>query len=453
MNKNRDDKILIYIIMALIVDFIGHYKGDKILIIISIGFILSIMLFTTSQKHIKILFICLPFFNLLAMKVGETSFFYMLMCICILKIILDKIKKHEMKDLIKKYLIIVFIVLCTIRNMFEPEIKKYIIWLIFTIFFIFVYKDKNVKLKSCINWFTLSFIISSILGYIAIINNLIQMFPVELGYVWNDGNIVLRFVGLMGETNGYAQVDLILISMSMINIVQSKNFKELSKYILTSVILIIFGCITYSKMFIIGFTIIITLLILYYLYKNVVRHINIKRIYILLSLLTICTGLLTIFISKYMDSELISNYLIRFSSEDLSTGRFQVYRYFIDFMESSTLYTLFGIGFYNYLIPWNISDNTGICAHNVYLECSLLFGIIGLLPILILVTYKIKGFIREKKCFILFIPLIIFFITGLSLHSMLTNYFYFIILIIFKILESDEYVDKYENSHFKIKNI
>ena len=35
MNKNRDDKILIYIIMALIVDFIGHCKGDKILIIIS----------------------------------------------------------------------------------------------------------------------------------------------------------------------------------------------------------------------------------------------------------------------------------------------------------------------------------------------------------------------------------------------------------------------------------
>lgn len=433
-------KIVPIAVMSMIImDFIGYYFNMNFIIYISIISILGIAALTTIENIMIICFICVPFFYLITFKLGQSSCVYYLIGIYFVKYIIEKIKRFNFNDLINKYLISLLILIVTFRNVFAIENKRYISWFILTIFFVFAYNDKNFNLKKCIKWYTISFIISSILGYIVIKQGRIELLPVDLGVVFNKWNTTYRFVGLMGETNGYAQVNLILFIVNTISLIRSKNIKNFIKYAVISAALILFGFMTYSKMYILALIIFIILLILYELYSNMNGRINISRVLAIILMCIIGSIIIVKFISSNLDSSLISNYLVRFTSKDLSTGRLEVYEYFFNLLNTNILYWYFGAGFYKYLIPWTVTGTNGICAHNIYLECTVLFGIFGVWVIMSLLLYRLVIFKKRKITFLSFLPLIIFLITGLSLHSMLTNYFYFLLLIIMGVLEKDIY--------------
>ncbi|MBE6062871.1 MAG: hypothetical protein E7207_04765 [Clostridium butyricum] len=438
--KNR--KLIPIAVMALVIlDFIGYYFSIKSVVMVSIISILVITAITTIENIIIICFICVPFFYLITIKLGQFSYVYLIIIIYFIKFIMEKIKENNLNQLINKYFISLLIFICTIRNLFSLENKRYISWLILTVYFIFVYNDKHFKLKKCINWYTISFVISSVLGYIVIKHGRVDILPVDLGVVFNKWNITYRFVGLIGETNGYAQVNLILLIVNIISMIYCKNIRDVMKKLIISGLLIVFGVMTYSKMYLIGICIFFTLVILYGLYRSVKKKINVIRLFFIILSCIIISILIGKFIIDNAHSSLITNYLIRFKSKDLSTGRLEVFKYFIKLLNNNIFYWYFGAGFYRYLIPWRVTGTNGICAHNIYLECTVLFGIIGLCIFLGLLAYRVIYFLRKKRSFLSFTPLIMFMITGISLHSMLTNYFYFLLLLIMGILEKNIFLD------------
>ena len=398
------------------------------------------MLISNIEYGTYILFISLPFFNLFTPVVGTTSLYYIYVILYILKNIYQCIKKRKFNNLIYKYIIFTVIIIFTMRNFFESSLMDYISWLIFCLMFIFMYKSRDTKLSNIIKFYTISFIISSICGYIGIINNWSHIFPVQLHEMWGSSGVTLRFVGLAGESNSYAQIALLLICFNIINIITSNSKKKIENYLYIFII-ITFSLLTYSKMFIIGLAIIGILMFNYIVQKNFKNGVKLSNLLKVGTMIALITYAIFVLILNNLDNEVLLNYGIRFASKDLFTGRFDVYDYFFKFLSSNVLYMLFGIGFANYDIPWGAGKH----AHNIYLECILLFGIIVFLLVFILIILKIFKNFKKNKTLLLYIPLIIYLITGFSLHSMLSNYFFFIMVLILNIFEDDYYIGKINN--------
>ncbi|WP_075809307.1 O-antigen ligase family protein [Paraclostridium sordellii] len=443
MKLAKKNLMLISIFLTLLMNFIGHILYSIPIIYISILVVFIFIVTSNMENSTYILFITHPFFNLFTPKVGNTSLYYLFVLIYIFKNIMFYANKKKIKWILDKCIIFIIIVFFTVNNLFIHISSSYFSWLILTLLFIILYKNKNLFLYNIINYYIISFIFSSILGYIAINNNITQVFPVELGYVWNNGKISLRFVGLLGETNGYAQIALILISLSVINIIISKSNNKKILYSIYILIMIMFSNLTYSKMFVISLVIIIGLVIIYLLQQSLKRGIKLKYILVIIPISISIFILSVIYIKNNMDNSIISNYIVRFSKEDLSTGRFYVYKHFFNLLGSRWFYILFGVGFYNYDIPWGYANGVlGKHAHNIYLECIVLFGSVGFLILIIMMFIKIKNSITRSNSFILYIPLIIFLITGISLHSIETNYFYFISILIVSVIDDEYYINK-----------
>jgi len=444
MKLKKKNSIKFFLFINLILNFIGHILENNIVIYLSIFLIILYMIISNVENNIYVLFITHPFFNLFSPRVGESvSLYYLFILIYLIKNTYQFIKEKRLGVLLKKYFIFLCIIIFTSRNFYGNISIDYFSWLIFTLLFIFLYENKNINIHKIINYYTVSFIYSSILGYIAINNSMTQLFPVDLGYVWNNGKISLRFVGLIGETNAYAQIALVLITLNYINVIISDLKREKIKYISYILILFLFSILTYSKMFIISIIIIGLLILINSIYNNINRGINLKAITIFTPIFLVIIFVSILYIINNVDNSIISNYLVRFSKEDLSTGRFSVYGYFFNILKSNFIYILFGIGFYKYNIPWGYTNGViGKHAHNIYLEFILLFGVIGFIILSVILILKIKRNINKGCQYILFIPLIIFLITGISLHSIITNYFYFILLLILPITNDEDYIKK-----------
>lgn len=440
MKISKKNIVILLAFLSLIVNFIGHALKTNIMVYLSIIITTSLMLISNIEYSTYILFISLPFFNLFTPVVGTTSLYYIYVILYILKNIYQFIKKRKINNLIYKYIIFTIIIIFTMRNFFESSLMNYISWLILGLMFIFMYKNINTKLFNIIKLYTISFIISSFCGYIGIINNWSHIFPVQLHEVWGSSGVSLRFVGLTGESNSYAQIALILICFNIINIITSNNKKKIENYLYIFII-ISFSLLTYSKMFIIGLVIIGALVIIYISQKNFKEGIKLSSLLKVGTVSVLISCIILVLILNNLDNEVLLNYGVRFSSKDLFTGRFDVYDYFFKFLSSNVLYMLFGIGFANYDIPWGVGKH----AHNIYLECILLFGIVGFLAIFILILLKISKSFKKNNTLLLYIPLIVYLITGFSLHSMLSNYFFFIMVLMLSIFEDYYYINKINN--------
>lgn len=441
MKLTKKDIIILLSFFSAIFNFIGHVINSNLIVYSSILLVIILMINSNIEYSTYILFITLPFFNLFTVTVGTTSMYYVFLFIYILQNIKININQNNSKWLIDRYMIFTIIVILTVQNIYTDISTSYLSWLIMSLVFLFLYKNRNINIFKIINYYTAAFIISSILGYIAINRNIMQVFPRNIKGVWNAGKTTLRFVGLTGESNGHAQIALILIAFNIIHYLICNSRKEKFKYAISIGMIVLFTNLTYSKMFILGLIAIIFLMIIYNFIKNIRIGFSLKKTLILMTLIPILVSIIGIYISRNIDNTIISNYIVRFSAKDLSTGRFTIYKYFLDILSSNILYMIFGIGFNKYNIPWGHGKH----AHNIYLECILLTGIIGFLIVIILLMNKIRKDMKKNTNFILYIPLIVFLITGISLHSMLTNYFYFILMLIISITDDEYYINKINN--------
>lgn len=447
---NRKKTIVDFTFFILTINFIAHAFQIKPAIYSSILLMLVMLLISNLEYSTYLLFIIHPFFNLITLKVGSTSLYYIFIAVYIFKNIYFYISKGKSKFLIDRYMIFTVILIFTSGNLFGNISLTYISWLILTLLFLVFYKNPVIKLYNIINFYTLSFIYSSILGYIAIINNIKTVFPVELGYVWNNGNITLRFVGLIGETNAYAQISIVLISINIINMLLSKDIKEKLRYMIYIVTMIVFSLLTYSKMFIISIIILMFLFAGVYIKESLINNNQLKKVLFSLPIILFMFIMIAFYIKNNIDSDIISNYIVRFSKKDLSTGRFDVYKYFFTLLSENSIYLLFGIGFYKYDIPWGYNEGViGKHAHNIFLEGVVLGGIIGFVILVLLLLVKVINSKKYNLNNLLYIPIVIFLITGISLHSIVTNYFYFILIFIISIFNDKDYLKKLNEKYYR----
>lgn len=268
----------------------------------------------------------------------------------------------------------------------------------------------------------------------------------SLDIIWATAKAVGNISGIISGSFRIGQVDLIesnvkgLLGMNsngiaLLAIIASVTillmFNKRKLPLVWSIIGIIYaafvGFLTVSKTFILVFAGMFLLYLIWCILKGNVKNAT--------PIVALVVSILVVII--LLQTTIVKNVLDRFSSGDLTTGRIDVAKEYLDFMFKDFFRVMFGLGLQN------VTTKSGFVhvPHNAILEIFVCFGIIGLIMYSVFFVNMIKmnkeyrkNNNLQKASFINFLPVIVYFVFIQSLQFMRINYIYAMIAIVFACL-------------------
>jgi hypothetical protein len=436
----------IYLLFNLLCFFHYQSMGTGALIITVLLIILGLLI--PYPEMGVYLFSCLPFFNVMNLKLGTTSLFYFLSGIAILRFLY----RGYGHDISKKILLLCLIMLVTLYN-FEAA-KEYIRWIIRVIPLILFFKEDIIqkRLKDIIDKFSLSMVFSSLWGLL-MLNSGTSIY--DRSYVYSEGTRVIRFAGLTGDSVIYGIQLLFLISFITVLIFRDPQRRKTRLAMVA--ILCYFGLLTYSRTF-------LFFLALHFLYVFFYWRPSHKRTvlgFVLKLILFISLLVITIFFVQYIfssNNDWAAAMDVRLLSVDWSTGRFDVWRYYQNWILTNWTSIFRGMGFSEYLTQRTFLSIQGYSyfiarAHNLYIETLVVFGFLETMIIIgVLIVWAIAKYRKEKDTLYL-LPLITLLITGMTTHGHFEYSFYLNLLLILSIAEHGHKIAVQNNTLEKLNTL
>jgi O-antigen ligase len=387
MDKNIYRIFLITLIGILIQGLFvmgGNYTNIGLIV-----FIIS-MVIINKNDLILLIFFLIPNQRLLVINDSNVS----LLNISFLLLLPFVIKRNTVKLnslIFSSFLLILFGILVSLINDSFNELILIVKLLI--VVFVLIGEIRNaslIKFKNLI----LSFIFGSftlIFLSILTLNDYTERFE---GGEFNEPN----YVGSICAFN----LALILIIYEQINLRKSVS-------ILISIFLILGGLLTQSRSFVLSLVILFVVFILMNLKKQLIKS-------------TLLILLFFVFVSKYVIDFYNKNFLLQAISErilnpkgdDVSGGRIGLYNDYYLLITKDLKSLFLGIGS-NAYEKYNLDQ----VAHNSILEDIVSFGIVGTIIIYVFIFKSFKSVIKGKTIFISIIPLFIFLLSSMTLHSFL----------------------------------
>ncbi|WP_157090709.1 hypothetical protein [Heyndrickxia acidicola] len=275
-----------------------------------------------------------------------------------------------------------------------------------------------------------------VLGYIIPTINSFILSMGRINTVSTGGILYTRFAGLDIDPNYYAIQVLLAISLNILVIFYVKRRRTLN--IIITISLVVFGLLSFSKMYI------LTILILNILIVFMLIRKNIFNAFIYLTSILV----LSIIILNQFGNYFYNAYLTRFVGQgnslgDLTTGRTEIWNgYLQDILEHLKI-LFFGNGLANGFFNGELS-------HNMYILALYQIGIIGIIIYLILLVYtyktlKISTSINNKiKISLNIIPLLMLIIPNFALDSFAMDYFPIQLFLVMMSLQAGKIDKKFE---------
>lgn len=320
-----------------------------------------------NERGINCMFFLLPFASIFKADSGGSSFFTYLTIFIALKLILSKMNIN--RRFLLTWIILLGFQIAGCQLQFSVLIKQASILLLIYGYF----HSCRVDTKKIVLNLTFGMILSCLAA------NMTAIFPGISDYMrvvraYEVSGNTYRFTGLYRDPN-YLTEALILICMMLFIFMQQKRIG--GGYWLVIGVLLIFGAQTLSKSY---FLMLVVMLGLYIIIAIKQRDSN-----VLLGILLGFTVLLGLFLNGRLTA--LNNVLLRFSSEyDLTTGRTEIWKEYIETMISNPLKLMVGFG---------IGSPPKKMAHNTFLELLYHYGIIGSIVFAFGVKYALKGKIRH----------------------------------------------------------
>ncbi len=343
--------------------FVGICAGlwiHKYCFFLVAGFTIAVSFFGKMDSAYYHLFFCLPFTVIYKLSPASTSLFtYVMLAVSIVIILRQRIfsKKHV-------FFIMLFSVYLLVgmgRN-FTLAIKL-IVGLI--LFYIFVNRIETENFKNHIMSFALGMVGSSFLGLMKSSWSRLTVYYSNLKTIYIGNEESFRFTGLYRDPNYYSiSVILVVVLCVMLFINRDGNQVVLAVIALG---LTVFGFTTYSKMFMLFVGLFAIIFVLLQMKSPK------KMALLMLPIAAVAVGLYKwMQYSGYLD--VMKN---RLSGEDISTGRFDIWKNYLTYILSSPSTLFLGDGI-------KAPDYNGVAPHNTYIELIYYLGILG--TIIFLVT-------------------------------------------------------------------
>lgn len=396
----------------------GLYLGVSYHLVAILVFALNIMgmLFFNTQEIISLMFFLMPFTMIYKINPASTSLFtYLSLCVVLILFYKKRFRLHGTKKyiFILSFLTYAFIGVGSNYTIYIKMITSFLLAIMFTDLI-----DRTSFPKICI-LLSLGTVVSGIIGLQKNEWPALKTFFSDLNYETINGVRISRFSALYLDPNYYS----ILVIACLLSLLIFILLKEINLYIGVSVIapLLIFGCLTYSKLFYISLTIIV-LAFLLILMKNS-RH----PVWGIVGMTIICIFAIKIAIGK----GIVDNILARFDKEDISNNRFYIWSRYLEYILSSARVLLFGEGigapYYQMVGP-----------HNTYIEMLYFLGALGSS----LYCASISSIIATRKVFFRrsfsnYLMLITFLIEIATLGMLFSNDLIYLVVIVWMVMNTD----------------
>lgn len=281
--------------------------------------------------------------------------------------------------------------------------------------FLYTYINTYQKFKNCSIFFILGTLLSILYGFIK------RFLTGGLTFALINNSVVTRNSAAAGDSNYFGLYILISVAFLIAFCVIEKKYYLPN--LLLSLFMLFMGLTSTSRMYYIMMAIIVGLII-FILLKG---YFSKKGIILILITIVLMSSL------YYARNLMFKNFeflMSRFEEKDLSNGRNAIRNNYLEIMQSNIFSELFGIGIPRY----NMRSGLKVFAHNLYLEIFICNGYMGTILLLALFFNFLKQHIH-LKCPVVYIPLLMVIIAGLSLNFIEVDCFYIIFGLIFACLK------------------
>lgn len=422
----QSKKVLILLAIIYYLYAMSNIDGSYVFVSLVSLFTIIVMLIESSEFDFY-LFIGLSGFEY-SIKILNKNIIFLLFLVAIFKLVLGK------KWRISKYTFIGLLLLISFQimnDLFKIPILNFIntfSTIIYFIVFISAVTNLNIRINICLFSFVVSYffiILSTILTYPTLLIFLNSLSNESLSRFGNTSKYITG--GAMGIPLYSALVISLLISYWII-----KNKKMLLSqkfiFVLICIIALFFGLLTISRSFFLCLFV-----IFFYLFINTIVTGSKSSIKVL-CFIVFLTIVLVSFNFKWIE-QLLNKYVTR-NNIDYGLGiRGLIYIDSLNYLLTNPFRMIFGTGIWNYSqVGMNSGNYFSYTAHNLFLDVVMGTGLLGL-SIFIMLLNKYKNVLENKfvrkKCFIGFMPFIIFLTFSLTAVSLIEvkTYIYMLLLI------------------------
>ncbi len=405
--------ILIYICMW------GGLGVSNYLFVIVAASTILVSVFSDIDTAFYHLLFTLPFTVIYKMSPTSTSLFAYVM---MLSGIILLFRKNSIQG-VPFIFIILFLAYAILGmgNNFTTVLKMVSGLLLLYVFISFV-QPKN--FKNHILAFTLGVLGASIIGTLKDSWPTLAMYFYDADLIIFDGEMFSRFTGLNYDPNFYG-ISVILAIFLCVQLLKSKQGNRLFIFILITS-LAIFGFISYSKMFLLTFCILLVLIIL-----SLFSKIKSPK-----QIVTATFGVIiafTVLFSWINSSGYLDIMFMRLSDGDVSTGRFDIWEKSFNYLSENPFTLLFGDG---------LGFQT-IEPHNSYIELILIFGVVGGI-IFMLTIFALMSMVKhvEKRNLSHYLMIFLYMIMIGTLGIITMNEFMFYCILLFISLNMPDKIEE-----------
>ncbi len=351
----NSELILLTVFSVLIIG--GLYY--RFLMYVAFGFIFVYLCFLSPEKSIEVLFFIISFESVFKFSRNSTSLFTFLQVVPILKILIRKeniqLSKYCLGSLIA---LLVYSVLFLYSGLLP--LARMVLGL--TLMTVILQGDviNRISSKRIVMFYSAGIIVSSVLA----ITNMDAVKPYVSDVIvrLSDGSALTRFSGLYMNANWYSTEVSLALSANAVLYQNKEN--SLIELLLIGGILLVFGIMSQSKTFVISFAVIIILL---FSYKVIIN----PRTLIALAVI----GIIAVLLWNQL-GDVQSKFFSRFfelkeddvTLSEITTGRSDIWNYYIDYIIMNPRILLLGAG---------IETQLGVAPHNAFIEMVFCMGIFG----------------------------------------------------------------------------
>lgn len=376
---------------------------------VAFGLVLVYILLANNEYCMQCMFFFVPFANIFKANPSGSSLFTYLTIILALKMIIQK-RYIEKRFILVWIFLLVFQILGSNMDI-NSVIKQAMVLLLVYGYF---HCCKNNPTKIVFN-LAIGVLISCVVA------NMTDILPglssyLRVVHAYEISMDVYRFTGLYSDPN-YLSKTLILLCTALFVLMQKKEVS--SKGWILVALLIAFGTQTISKSF---YLMLIVMVVLFSVIAAKNRHYG-----IFVAILLLLAVLVVLYSSGKLSA--LNNVLARFSdSNDLTTGRTEIWKLYFEKMISNPLNFVFGFG---------IGNTMQYMAHNTYLDFLYYYGILGSFVYVVGLNYAFGKKIRYISI-MNWAPAISAMILVFFLSSLLMFDFGYDLILIFSFIVQDE---------------
>lgn len=343
-------------LLQCILLYIGIWGGllvNNYVFLVMAGCTLLVSLFSQIDTTYYHLFFLLPFSAIFKLSPSSTSLFAYLMIATAIILLIRKRSIHATPVVI----VILFVGYAIIgMNGNYTTVAKMVAGMI--LLYVFVTSVSPDNFKNHILSFSLGILGSSVIGTMKDTWARLTIYFDDIDYVYVNGVRSMRFSGLNYDPNYYSIGVIIVIFLCLRLFFNKEGNSLFLGGLITS--LVVFGFTSYSKMFLLSILLLAVIFILY-------RMKSPKQLLTTFISVLIIGG---VFYWWENQSGYLGTILERLSGDDISTGRFDIWKRYLEYILDSPSTLIFGDGLGS---PYYLSHGP----HNAYIELIFFLGIIG----------------------------------------------------------------------------